>query len=364
MSEFEEKDFSNQQEIETETVKCDGCGSNMVFNPETQTLSCLHCGSNKSFANGGLASENDLRAGLFNVPEWTSSEVVVFACDNCGAKVVLKQGETATICPFCGTSHVKKTEELAGIKPHALIPFQFAQSKALELSKAWAKKRFYAPRKFKKNIKSENVKGVYTPCFTFDSQTVSYYEGRIGTTHTRTVGSGKNRRTQTYVVWRNIRGTFMHNYDDLLITAGSKFGQKELDKVSPFDTNNSSVYEEEYLLGFMAYHYDNQLQDCWDSAKGRIDRDLRSRILGQYVHDRVAYLNVSTSHENVKYKYVMLPVYIGSYVYNKKNYNFYVNGSNGKVSGKTPVSVIKVLLTILISIAFLVGVFLLASNGG
>lgn len=362
MEQFSEQEKFDQTHAQTETVKCTGCGGNMVFNPETQTLSCPHCGTKIEFGPSKIAEERDLRAGLFGSPEWTAEEVVVFGCDNCGAKVVLKNGETATSCPFCGTAHVRKTEELAGVKPNALIPFAFDGKKAVSLSKAWAKKRFYAPRKFKNNLNADNVKGIYTPCFTFDTKTVSYYEGKIGQTRTRTVGSGKNRRTETYVVWRYISGTFEHTFDDLLITAGSKFTQRELDRVSPFDTNNSKEYEENYMLGFMAYHYDDSLEDCWGRAKDVADARLRSLILGRYVHDRVAYLNVSTSHSDVTYKYVMLPVYVGNFNYKNKLYNFYVNGSTGKVYGKTPKSVLKIVLTVLLALAVAVGVYLLVGG--
>ena len=356
--------FEEQNEVETQTVKCENCGSNMVFDPDLKTLECPHCGSKKEFGQTILASEQDLRAGLLSVNEWKKEDAVIFACENCGAKVVLKNGESASFCPFCGTSHVRKTDELLGIKPHALIPFCFGYEKAVEFGKNWAKKRFFAPSKFKKNIKTDNVNGVYTPCFTFDSQTISYYEGRIGKTKTRTVGSGKNRRTETYVVWRNICGTYNSKFDDVLITAGSKLGQNQLDKISPFNTNDSQVYEEEYLLGFMAYHYDSQLDDCWNDAKTKIDKELRSQILSQYVYDRVAYLNVSTTHQNVTYKYVMLPVYVGNYKYNKKVYNFFVNGSTGKVTGKTPVSLLKVILTILGITAVVAGIVFLFYSGG
>ncbi len=362
MSSEMEKGFVEENQVDTEVVKCENCGSNMVFHPDTQSLICPHCQSAKNFGISTFNKEVDLLSGLNDDSVWKKEEVSVFNCENCGAKVVLKQGETAVKCPFCSTSHVTKTEELGGIKPHALLPFTFSIKKAVEYAKEWAKKRFFAPRKFKKNIKAENVNGVYTPCFTFDSKTFSYYEGRIGITKTRTVGSGKNRRTQVYTVWRNIRGTYSHNYDDILITAGSKFGQKELEKVSPFDTNNGKKYEEEFLLGFMAYHYDNELNDCWTQAKGKIDGDLRRKILSQYVHDKVAYLNVNTSHEDVTYKYVMLPVYVGSYHYAKKNYNFFVNGNTGKVYGKTPISPIKVILTVLLTALVIVGIVLLTQS--
>ena len=352
------------QQVDTETIKCEGCGSNMVFNPDSQVLCCPHCGSEKAFGKVEFAKEKSLIDDMASEPDWSKDFVGVFGCENCGAKVVLKQGETATFCPFCGTSHVRATDELAGIKPHALIPFGFGVEKAVNYAKEWAKKRLFAPRKFKKNIKTDNVNGVYTPCFTFDSKTYSYYEGRIGDRRTRTVGSGKNRRTETYIVWRHISGTFEHRFDDVLITAGSKFGQKQLDNVSPFDTNNSKEYEEEYLLGFMAYHYDNGLEECWGDAKSKIDASLRTMILSGYVHDVVSYLNVSTSHSDVTYKYVMLPVYVGNYKYNKKTYNFYVNGSTGKVSGKTPISPWRVLIAVLLGALVVAGIFLLIANGG
>ena len=289
-------DFYNDAQAETEIVKCSGCGSNMIFNPDTQTLYCAHCGSKREFVTNVAAKEQDLRAGLYAMPKWTKEDAVVFECDNCGAKVVLEGGQSSVDCPFCGTAHVRKSDELAGIKPNAVIPFAFNEDKALSFTKAWAKKRFFAPRAFKKNLKTENLKGVYTPCFTFDSRTSSFYQGRIGKTHTRVVGSGKNRRTQTYVVWRNISGVFDYRFDDVLITAGTKFDQGNLNSISPFDTNNSKEYEENYLLGYMAYHYDKELADCWSQAKTVIDENLKRLILRQYSYDKVAYLNVSTTH--------------------------------------------------------------------
>ena len=346
MNEASAERFNEEHDVETELVKCENCGSNMVFDPESQQLECVHCGSKKSFASGAIASELDITDGFSKASAWQGEEACCFFCDNCGAKIVLRSGEAATVCPFCNSAHAIKQEGLSGLKPNALIPFAFDEEKGLELAKSWAKKKFFAPSKFKKNIASDRFKGVYAPCFTFDSFTTSYYEGRIGRTHTRTVGSGKNRRTETYVVWRSIRGTFRHNFDDLLIAAGKKLSQPMLDKIAPYDTNQSKSYEENYLLGFMAYQYDEELTDCWQAAKRRIDGELRSLILSQYVYDKVAYLNVSTAHEKVTYKYVMLPVYVGAFNFKKKLYNFFVNGSTGKVGGKTPKSALKITLFI------------------
>lgn len=349
--------------VETESVKCAGCGANMVFDADLQVLYCPHCGSKKELAAGQTAKEKDILEGLSADAFWKADETVVFRCVNCGAKIVLSKSETATTCPFCGTAHVQKTEELAGLKPDAVLPFTFGREKALDFSKNWARKRFFAPRKFKKNLNAENVNGVYTPCFTFDSSTYSTYRGRIGKHYTTTVGSGKNQRTVTRTEWKNISGNYSDFFDDIAITAGDKCGQKELDGIAPFDTNSGKEYKEQYLLGFMAYHYDHELSECWDKAKSRIDEFIRKRILSKYNYDVVDYLNVSTTHEKVKYKYVMIPVYVGHFTFKEKLYNFFVNGTTGKTFGKYPKSPLKLGGLILFgAIVFAVLIYFFSKN--
>lgn len=362
---IEKDEYGNEQiRVNTETVKCRGCGANMRFDPDKNVLVCDHCGNVQDLNDQSVAEELNFIDGINNDKKWSEDRTMMFRCDNCGAKIVLSKDETATSCPFCGTNHVQKVDDLSGLKPNAVLPFAFGKDKASEFSKKWAKKRIFAPRKFKKSLKSENLNGIYTPCFTFDSVTTSVYSGRIGKTRTRTVGSGKNRRTQTYTVWRNISGTFYKNFDDILITAGKKCNQKTVDKLSPYPTNDSKEFNEKYLLGFMAYQYDEELTECWSDAKSKMDVILRKKILDQYDHDRVAYLNVSTTHEHVTYKYVMLPVYVGNFNFKRKLYNFFVNGTSGKVTGKTPVSFWRVLLAVILGLAVVGGIgYLLYSLG-
>ena len=343
------------EQVETENVKCDSCGSNMKFDPASQMLYCEHCGRKESFATyvqaDELAIENALGTGG---AEW-NDEAKVYRCENCGAKVVLDRGETASVCPFCGTAQVVESNELARLKPNALLPFKLTAEGANECCKRWAKKKIFAPGSFKKNLKAENIHGVYIPCFTFDSNTESIYSGRIGKRHTRTVGSGKNRRTETYIVWRNIGGNFSHFFDDVGIVAGSRVTQRDLEKMGPFDSNRSTKYDGKYLLGFSSYYYDKDISVCWGEAKQKMDAELKRLILSQYSYDVVEYFNIGTKHFNVTYKYVLLPVYAGHFGFRKKIYNFFVNGTNGRVTGKTPVAIWKVLLTVLVGLAVLTG---------
>ena len=70
---------------------------------------------------------------------------------------------------------------------------------------------------------------------------------------------------------------------------------------------------------------------------------------------------MKTTYSNITYKYLMLPVYISSFTYKDKVYQFMVNGQSGKVGGKSPVSALKVALTILIIVAVIVVLYLLNS---
>ena len=112
-----EREFSGEYgervKVETENVKCPGCGANMIFDPELQMLYCPHCGSKKELANVSTAHEIDLTEGLSADAVWKPEETVVFRCDNCGAKVVLQKDETAR-------RTFKKPTNLRGLN---LMPF-------------------------------------------------------------------------------------------------------------------------------------------------------------------------------------------------------------------------------------------------
>lgn len=345
-------DVPFESQAETLTSKCLNCGGNMEFDPETQKLKCQHCLTVVDFEKSSSVKELDVLTAFNQGEDW-KSESSVYRCENCGAVVVLPPSETATKCPYCETSHVVKSSEGAGLKPSAVYPFTVTCENALKNAKTWAKSRLFAPRKFKKNLSEENFRGVYQPCFTFDSETRSTYYGRIGKRYTRVVGSGKNRRTETYIVWRNISGNLAEFFNDVFINADSGYSKTTLNKIMPYNYSTIKVYSSDYLTGYMARRADRKIEDCWAEAKTVIDAKLKSLILSKYVYDVVSYLNVSTSHSNVTYKYVLLPVYLLNYKYGKKYYNVHINGNTGKVAGKAPVSPLKVIITAILGVGLI-----------
>ncbi len=348
---------------ETSVIQCPGCGANMIYNPEEKCLFCEFCETKREI-DASVSEELSFQLLLADNNSW-NNETHVFMCENCGAKEVFSKNEFAKTCSFCGAGHVVETQELAGLKPNAVVPFELTAQQACESVKKWAKRKFFAPSAFKKKVKPQDVKGVYNPAFSFDTQTHSRYSGVLGKYYyvTRKV-NGKTvseRRVRLF----SINGNLDHFFDDVLIQASTKVTQKDLDKMQPFDTNASKEYNEAYLSGFSANCYERDGITCWAQAKQQINETIKRMILSRYTYDFVQSFNHFTDCTNITYKYLLLPVYVGHCSFRQKLYNFFVNGRNGKVSGKTPVSPLKVAIVTLLGIGLAIGLlFLIQYLGG
>ncbi len=354
----EENEYSRSEiENDTTVTKCPACGANMVFDPEDGCLYCEHCGTKQAIKERG-SDEMAFERLLQENNNW-SDETHVFRCENCGAKEVLDKREIAKQCPFCGTTNIVETDELSGVKPNAVVPFRLGKEEACDNVKKWAKKKLFAPRKFKKSANPEDVKGVYNPAFSFDTATHSRYSGVLGKYYYKTKQVNGKTVRERYVRYFDIGGDYDMFFDDILIQASTAIAQKSLDKMQPFDTNNSMEYSQEYLSGFTANQFTKDGLKCWEEAKSLIYNKVKASILAGYDYDIVSSFNVSVECNDITYKYLLLPVYVGHCSWKAKIYNFFVNGFNGKVTGKTPVSPLRVGIAVLIGVAAIVGLYFL-----
>ena len=195
--------------------------------------------------------------------------------------------------------------------------------------------------------------------WTFDTETFSSYKGSLGKHYTVTVGSGKNRRTEVRTRWYRISGTINVNFDDLLVNAGKQITQVEIERIAPFSTNDSFEYDKQYLAGFSAEHYQLPLKEGFEKAKVITRPIIERRILSRYIYDVKGQIYITSNFYKTTYKYVLVPTWIGNYTYNNKHYRFIVNGETGKLTGKAPVSALKVTFVILFFIVILFIVYLL-----
>ncbi len=354
---------SGEKENTTGTAKCPGCGAELEFDPESSSLKCPFCGYSEKVDLKNDCKENDLEKLFEDASNSWGSETHVFICNNCGAKEILNKNEIAKNCSYCGTTNVIEKEEISGLKPDSVVPFKIAHDNAVELVKKWAKKKFYAPRKFKKEMKPEDISGSYSPCFTFDINTRSFYSGKLGKHYTQSVTRNGKTTTVTKTRYFYIKGTIDKFFDDITIHASDRLSQKNLNKLKGFDTNRAERYKDTFLHGFTAQAADRGGKDCFNDAKKIMNIEIRKAILRRYTYDTIEYLDIKTNTSDETYKYCLLPIWFGHYTYKNVLYNFFVNGENGTVTGKTPKSALKIILTIGV-IALIIGFFILLAYLG
>lgn len=325
------------QNIKSEDFSCPNCGGKTSFNPKTQLLECLYCNSVIDVNNSDIVTEKTLDVLFSQTTEWNDSEVI--KCNNCGCQEVVTKGQISNSCSFCGTNNIIKTSQICGMKPHGLCPFEVTLLDAKRIISAWIGKKKFLPNKFKKTARSKDLRGVYSPAFTFDCNTNTTYSGTLGETeyYTVTGADGKSERrsrTRTF----SISGTYLRNFDDLIVQASSNIPELTLDKLSPFPTGKAVEYDEKYLAGFSANTYSKNGRTSWYDGQKKMEAKIRKEILRKYDYDTIYRFDAKTNYSDVSFKYLLLPVYVGHHSFKSKNYNFYINGSTGKIEGKTPVS--------------------------
>lgn len=249
------------------------------------------------------------------------------------------------------------------LAPNGVCPFKIDKKLAGLNFFSWIKRKLFCPKEAKQKAKPDAFKGVYVPYWTFDTNTISEYTARYGKNREEDIGDGK---TKTVTDWHFTKGIYAEAINDQAVIGTTNYPTKMFASIEPFDTENSVEYKPEYLAGFISERYSIGLKDAWEKAKCMIktllSKKITQKIKNENFADRVDSLNVQTIHENITYKYLLLPVWISSFQYKGKTYQFIVNGQTGKVGGKVPVSVLRVTVAALIGLAILIGIYLLKTH--
>lgn len=348
LREGDDLDKKIRADLLSKLYKCESCGNFLRFDPTIGKLKCDHCDSVYDIIQVGNASE--LKYTSLSEQGFEPWEEKAIKCNACGAVSILGKCETTLRCPFCDATNIADIDDFEGVKPNAILPFKIDQATANTLQKKWIKKRLFAPSRLKKDALTKNIRGIYIPCFTFDTSTFSSYTIRYGQTYTVTTGSGKNKRTTTHTRWFVDSGTIGMNFDDIQIEVSDHLSQKQRQKIGGFDTANCVKYHSQYVAGFSSERYNRGLDDCWDDAQQMAYDQIKKSIIARYRADRIDYVNISVDHSNVTYKYALVPIWVLNYAFKNKSYGCVINGRNGAVAGKTPLSWIKTLLTTLVGL--------------
>jgi len=335
---------------------CPSCGAPQKFSPATGKLTCGFCHTQTTIdSSAQVIREYDFHDAVSTL-ESEESKIISkeVSCKKCGGAFTLTPYSFSSNCPYCGTPAI--TDFIQDITPKSLIPFSITQKEAQIRFLKWVGSRWFAPNAFKKYLDSDRkLTGYYLPYWTYDSDTVSQYQGQRGdvyyVTVTKTVvQNGRQRQIRVQeprIRWTPASGVVYVSFDDVTIGASKTISRAILDSLEPWNTVDLKPFDEKYLSGFEAEEYTIGLDNGFEFAKAKmsfkIERNVRQDIGGdqQQIHA------LNTQHNNVTYKNVLLPVWAASFVWKEKEYNYAINAQTGKLVGERPYSITKIAFAVM-----------------
>ncbi len=349
------------------SFSCPSCGGRMVFDPGSQQLKCPYCGTLRVFQNTReTPNEYDIHYAPPQEDAAWGDETRVTRCAKCGAEFVLTGETKVGECPFCGSAAQTAAESGNGIAPESLVPFYLTRRQAQDQLRDWLKGRIFVTGALRKRAAEGKVTAVYLPHWTYIDEATSVYQGRAGRhyqtdlPYTVTDRDGKERtetRSEQLTRWETDIGRITERYDDVMIPGSGLLPEGMMNSILPYRMSRIVRYAPEYIAGYACVKPDRDVQEGWKTAQTKVDRRMAElaerKILSDA--DEAQVQQLETIHDKVRYKLVLLPLYLCTFSFRKKPRYVLINGENGRVGGQAPVSPLRVGIAVLLVLAVLLG---------
>lgn len=347
---------------DTVQSKCPSCGGILLYSPENEQLVCEHCGTKVLLDLTPVKiKEHDFEEWAAHPEMWRQAETVVaeVVCGQCGAHTTFPENTTSFSCAFCGTPIVlKESVQRRAWKPEYILPFKIGKRSCQERFRKWVSSRWFAPSGFAKKLSAdERMKGVYLPYWTYDADTVTKYRGERGVSRQVTTRSNGKTVTHTVTDWYPVSGTVRHAFDDVLVPASNSLPPDIARVLTNWDRKNYVAYKDQFVRGFLTELYQHDFRACYPQAKKQMDAYLSSLVRSQIGGNQQRVHTQQTAVSNLKFKHILLPVWLSAYRYKDKSYVFAINGRTGQVFGQRPWSIPKIILLIVVLVALFLVLF-------
>jgi len=345
---------------------CEQCGGKLAFEPGTTSIKCQYCGhvnavpESSDEDRAAAVHEQDLEATLASLRNAETSadveETKTLKCDSCAAEFSWDESVSADNCPFCGSPIVTDPKTNRHIKPQALVPFQLNEQAAQEKLQKWLGSLWFAPNDVKRYAYTQGkLVGMYVPYWTYDAQTWSTYDGERGIAYqepytTRDSDGNTVTRYRTRIDWTPVSGSVDRFFDDVLVLASGSLPQKYALRLKDWDLQKLEPYRDQYLAGYRSEVYQVDLENGYARAREHMEKVIYKDVTYDIGGDRQRVHHINSRYEDLRFKHILLPVWMNAYRYGGKSYNFLVNGQTGEVQGARPWSWVKIGIAVVIGL--------------
>lgn len=354
---------------------CPACGAQAEWNPSKQKLVCGFCGTESPYQinrDTGQVAEIDLVATLRDLPDedrgWQTERRSV-QCQSCKAVMVYDPQRVGQNCEFCGSPALVSYDEIkAPIRPHGVLPFRIDRGRVRDDIRGWWRGKWLAPNRLSKTAMVDTVHSLYIPYWTFDARVHCPWQAEAGHYYYVSVAGrdGKGRsvtRQERRVRWEAASGVVDHVFDDEPVPGTQGLPLDLLRKVEPFPTGESVRYDAAFLAGHVVEHYRVVLLEAAQQSEAQMHDKLMAMCAAQVPGDTHRNLRIFPTYSARTFKHILVPIWLLTYNYGRTAYQVLVNGYTGKIAGRHPYSVWKILLLILAALIAL-GVFVMLEGAG
>ncbi len=340
--------------------KCPSCKAPIFFNPTLGKWKCEYCNSEFTLEEiqaktnaGSLANNEAPKEEVKEQEVEDNTNYISYRCENCGAEIITDEETAATFCLYCGNTAILKNKLSGKFAPNYVIPFKVEKEKAIEAFKNLSKGRPFVPKDFNNENNIEKIKGLYVPFWLFDVDVEGSIDCDATSVSTWTSGDYQYTKKDIYKIFR----TGNMKFNNIPADGSTRFDDKIMNSIEPFNFKELVPYNHAYLSGFYAEKYDTEADQVSNIAMDRAKETAKDTMY----NDSLAYsTKIITNNTLVptisEKKYVLLPVWMVNVKYKDKYYIFAMNGQTGEFIGNIPLDKNKVILW---TILMFVGVFAL-----
>ncbi len=350
-AEVEARRPTEPEDAQVESFTCPDCGGRLQFEVEKASLACPYCGyvktTEKKLAADTAEQPVDYVLPTRRAHRWAEAQQRL-SCEHCGAVTLLPAGQQTDQCPYCGSNRLVKSAESAElVDPQVIALMKITGKEALSLARKWLMQGMFVPDDLAAKISQLKLRPAYYPFWTFD--------GTLEITWNCEINEGSSK----YPRWVLRSGSEFDLFDDILVPGLRSMPLEALTSIEPFDLKDLVAFSPQFLAGWVALSYDLSLADASLIAREKVINRLRGSLASKVEPGREKRNLTSGGGKwsGLTFKYVLLPLWVGTYLYRGQEYRLLVNGQTGKVGGKRPRDTFKIWMTVLVAllaVAFIV----------